>query len=91
MSLSSLASFSAKKPFTVIIVWILEKRVPMVPLLGGILITFFGGLTIYFDNPIFIYIKPTIINILFGLALLFGKYFQFFPLSSNPLKLFFHF
>jgi intracellular septation protein len=47
----------------------------MVPLLGGILITLFGGLTIYFDNPIFIYMKPTIINILFALALFFGKYF----------------
>ena len=58
-----------------IVVWFFEKRIPMVPLLGGLLITFFGGLTIYFDNPIFIYIKPTIINILFGLSLLFGKYF----------------
>ena len=55
--------------------WILEKKIPKVPLLSGILITFFGGLTIYFDNPIFIYIKPTIINILFGMALIFGKYF----------------
>ena len=47
----------------VLIVWILEKKIPMVPLLSGILITLFGGLTIYFDNPIFIYMKPTIINI----------------------------
>ena len=59
----------------VLIVWVLEKKIPTIPLLSGILITLFGGLTIYFDNPIFIYIKPTIINILFGLALLFGKYF----------------
>ena len=57
------------------IMWVLEKTIPKVPLLSGILITLFGGLTIYFDNPIFIYIKPTIINILFGCALLFGKYF----------------
>ncbi len=57
------------------IVWFLEKRIPMVPLIGGILISFFGGLTIYFDNPVFLYIKPTVINILFGLALFFGKYF----------------
>ena len=55
----------------------------MVPLLGGILITFFGGLTIYFDNPIFIYVKPTIINILFGLALLFGKYFSKEPILKK--------
>ncbi len=57
-----------------ILVWILEKKIPMVPLISGILITLFGGLTIYFDNPVFLYMKPTIINILFGLALLFGKY-----------------
>tara|TARA_B100001245_G_scaffold211891_1_gene176832 strand:+ start:449 stop:1000 length:552 start_codon:yes stop_codon:yes gene_type:complete len=58
-----------------ILVWIIEKKIPMVPLIGGILITFFGGLTIYFNNPVFIYIKPTIINILFGLALMLGKFF----------------
>ena len=57
------------------IVWFLEKKIPMVPLISGILISLFGGLTIYFDNPVFLYIKPTIINILFGLALFFGKYF----------------
>jgi len=57
----------------------------MVPLIGGILITFFGGLTIYFNNPVFIYIKPTIINILFGLVLLFGKYFTNEPLLKKIL------
>ena len=55
-----------------IIMWILEKKIPKVPLISGILITLFGGLTIYFDNPVFIYIKPTIFNILFGLSLIFG-------------------
>ena len=68
-----------------IVVWLLEKRIPMVPLIGGILISLFGGLTIYFDNPIFIYIKPTIINILFGLALLFGKYFTEEPILKKIL------
>ena len=66
-------------------VWLVEKRIPMVPLIGGILISLFGGLTIYFDNPIFIYIKPTIINILFGLALLFGKYFTEEPILKKIL------
>ena len=73
------------------VVWFIEKKIPMVPLLGGIFITLFGGLTIYFDNPVFIYVKPTIINILFGLALLFGKYFTEEPLLKkmlgNSLKL----
>ena len=70
---------------SITIVWFFEKKIPFVPLIGGILITFFGGLTIYFDNPIFIYIKPTIINILFGLALLFGKYFSNEPILKKML------
>ena len=68
-----------------VVVWFLEKKIPMVPLISGILITLFGGLTIYFDNPIFIYIKPTIINILFGFTLLFGKYFTKEPLLKKFL------
>ena len=66
-----------------IIVWWFEKKIPKVPLLSGILITFFGGLTIYFNNPVFIYIKPTIINILFGLALIFGRYFTNEPIMKK--------
>ena len=56
--------------------WFLEKKIPKVPLISGILITLFGGLTIYFNNPIFIYVKPTIINILFGAALIFEDILQ---------------
>ena len=73
-----------------VVMWFLEKQIPKVPLLSGILITFFGGLTIYFDNPVFIYIKPTIINVMFGFALIFGKYFtgslvKYFPnIKANP-------
>ena len=65
------------------IVWFFEKRIPMMPLISGILITLFGGLTIYFNDPIFIYVKPTIINTLFGLALLFGKYFTNEPILKK--------
>ena len=53
--------------------------------ISGILITFFGGLTLYFDNKIFFYMKPTIINLLFAAVLFFGKYFTQKPL----LKIFF--
>ena len=70
---------------SLVVVWFLEKKIPMVPLLGGVLITLFGGLTIYFDNPVFIYIKPTIINLLFGLALLFGKFFTDEPILKKML------
>ena len=59
----------------VTIMYFVEKKIPYVPLIGAVVISLFGGLTLYFDNPIFIYMKPTIINILFALALFFGKYF----------------
>jgi len=67
------------------VVWVIEKKIPMVPLVSGILITLFGGLTIYFDNAIFLYIKPTIINVLFGLALLLGKFFTDEPILKKMM------
>ncbi|MDC3024643.1 septation protein A [Candidatus Pelagibacter sp.] len=66
-----------------VVVWFLEKKIPKVPLISGILITLFGGLTLYFDNPVFIFIKPTIINILFGVTLIFGKYFSEEPILKK--------
>ena len=68
-----------------LVMYLLEKKLPMVPLISGILITLFGGLTLYFDNKIFFYMKPTIINIMFAGILFFGRYFTEKPL----LKVFF--
>ena len=59
----------------VFISYIVEKKIPYVPLIGGIIISVFGGLTLYFNNPVFLYMKPTIINILFGLVLFFERLF----------------
>ena len=64
---------------------VFRKKIPKVPLISGILITFFGGLTIYFNDPIFIYVKPTIINIMFALALYFGKYFTKEPILKKVM------
>ena len=77
--------FIAATIIALVIVYILEKKISTVPLISGILITFFGGLTLYFDNKIFFYMKPTIINLLFAFVLFFGKFFSKKPL----LKIFF--
>ena len=69
----------------VVIMYFVERKVPFVPLVGAIVISLFGGLTLYFNNPIFIYMKPTIINIMFALALLFGKYFSNDPILKKLL------
>ena len=68
----------------VIGVYLLEKKIPFIPLVGGIIISLFGGLTLYFDNPVFIYMKPTIVNIIFAAILIFGKIF----FNKNFLKFF---
>ena len=69
----------------VLISYIIERKIPYLPLIGGIIISFFGGLTLYFNNPVFLYMKPTVINIIFALVLFVGKAF----LNKNWLKYFF--
>ena len=69
----------------VVAVYFIEKKIPYVPLVGGIIISLFGGLTLYFNNPVFLYIKPTIINIIFAAVLIIGKIF----FNKNFLKFFF--
>ena len=66
-------------------VYFIEKKIPYVPLIGGVIISLFGGLTLYFNNPVFLYIKPTIINIIFATVLIIGKIF----FNKNFLKFFF--
>ena len=68
------------------IIYLLEKKVAFMPLASGIVITFFGGLTLYFDNPVFIYVKPTVVNILFAFVLIFGKFFSKEPLLKKLFK-----
>jgi intracellular septation protein len=82
---SAIPPFIIATLIALIVIYILEKKIPMVPLVSGVLITLFGGLTLYFDNKIFFFMKPTIINLLFAGVLFFGKYFTEKPL----LKIFF--
>ena len=68
----------------IIIIYFVERKIPYVPLIGGVVITLFGGLTLYFNNPIFIYMKPTIVNIIFAGVLIISKVF----FQKNFLKFF---
>ena len=53
----------------VIFSYILEKKIPVMPTVGAGIVLIFGGLTIYFDNEVFIKMKPTIINLVFAVIL----------------------
>ena len=50
----------------------IEKRVPVFPLIGIVLLFVLGGLTLFFNSEGFIKIKPTIGKLLFTLILLLG-------------------
>ena len=53
----------------VIFSYILEKKIPIMPTLVATIVLIFGGLTIYFNDEMFIKMKPTIINALFAIIL----------------------
>lgn len=53
---------------------IVERRIPIMPLVTGIIIVLFGGLTLWLNDETFIKMKPTIIQVIFGLILLGGLY-----------------
>jgi intracellular septation protein len=49
--------------------YLVARRVPMLPLLAAGLLAIFGGLTLFFEDDFFIKIKPTIVQILFAVAI----------------------
>lgn len=55
--------------------WFLTRKLAIMPLITGIVVLVFGGLTIYLHDDLFIKLKPTIVNCLFGTILLGGLYF----------------
>ena len=52
------------------------RRLPLMPLVTAVLVVVFGGLTLYFQNPAFIKMKPTILYALFGGGLIGGLAFN---------------
>jgi intracellular septation protein len=55
--------------------YLLVRKLPIMPLVSGVVVVVFGGLTLWLDDELFIKLKPTIVNTLFGLVLLAGLYF----------------
>tara|TARA_B100001093_G_scaffold299819_2_gene285916 strand:+ start:1179 stop:1721 length:543 start_codon:yes stop_codon:yes gene_type:complete len=60
----------------VLVSYVLEKKIPIMPTLGAGIVLIFGGLTIYFNDETFIKMKPTIINAVFAIILYGGIIFK---------------
>jgi len=52
--------------------WLMTRHVPIMPLVTAVAVLFFGALTFIFQDELFIKMKPTIVNSIFGAALLIG-------------------
>ena len=52
--------------------WVRERRIPPMLAVTAVIVVIFGGLTLYLHDPVFIKIKPTIINCLWSFAIFGG-------------------
>lgn len=50
----------------------ISQSIPTMPLVTGIFVMVFGGLTLWMQDETFIKIKPTLVNVLFAATLTFG-------------------
>lgn len=67
--------FMAATAIALAVSWLLTRTLPMMPLVSGVVVFVFGALTLYLQDDIFIKMKPTIVNTLFGAILLGGLFF----------------
>ena len=61
---------------------IMFNKIPLIAALGCVTVVFFGSLTIFFQDEIFIKIKPTVVSFLIGMILLIGEL-----IGKQPIKI----
>ncbi|MGI9366177.1 MAG: septation protein A [Rhizobiaceae bacterium] len=55
--------------------WSITRTLPIMPIVTAVVVSIFGGLTLYLQDDLFIKLKPTIINTMFGTILIGGMIF----------------
>jgi intracellular septation protein len=61
---------------SLVVSYILIRRLPVMPVVSAIIVVVFGGLTLFLHDDTFIKMKPTIIYVMFGAVLLGGLIFR---------------
>ena len=70
------AAFMVAAAIAIPAMWIIGRQIPIMPIVSGIFLLAFGGLTLYLQDETFIKIKPTLVNILFAIILWSGLLFR---------------
>ena len=73
--MAATAALIAASLIALLLAWLLERRVPLVPLITAAIVVVFGGLTLWLQDETFIKMKPTIVQAIFALILLGGLAF----------------
>ena len=60
--------------------WHFDRQISVMAAVGCAALVFFAGLTLYFDNELFIKIKPTVVTLMFAVLIAGGRL-----LGRNPL------
>jgi intracellular septation protein len=70
------AAFMGAMVISLVLTWFILKKIAIMPLVTGVVVLVFGGLTLWLQDDTFIKIKPTITNSLFAAVLLGGLVFK---------------
>ena len=66
------AAFMAATLLSLGVAWLRYRKVPVMPLVSGVIVLVFGGLTLYLRDETFIKLKPTIVYSMFAVLLAAG-------------------
>lgn len=76
------AFFMVAMAISLTLTWFLERRIAIMPLITAVFVFVFGALTLWLQDETFIKMKPTIVNIMFGSALLVALFGFGYPLMK---------
>lgn len=63
------AVFMVAITIAVAVSWRMERKIPVMPVVGAGFVLLFGGLTLWLQDDLFIKLKPTLVNLLFATVL----------------------
>ncbi len=72
--MSAIPAFMVATVISLIAMWLVFKKVAVMPLVSGVIVMIFGGLSLYLENETFFKMKPTIVYGIFTTILASGLF-----------------
>lgn len=75
-------TFMVLSTVSLVISWVMTRKLAMMPLVTAVFVLVFGGLTLWLNDATFIKIKPTLVYCLFTVILMTGFFFKRYFLQN---------